>query len=395
MIYDSGVSAIQRQSAALLHTQQQLSSGRRMLTPADDPVAAARALDLTQSSAITAQYGVNQNNARDTLSLVEGQLTAAGELIQLVRERAVQAGNTVLSDGDRRGIAAELRGQYEQLMGLANSTDGSGQYLFSGYQGDTKPFSGNVATSVIYAGDDGQRLLQVSASRQMAVSDSGNDVFMRIRNGNGTFAARANAVNGGSGVIDAGFVYDNSLLSGDTYEIRFTSQTTYDIFDVSTATNVSTGNAFTAGTAISFLGMTVTISGSPASGDAFSLTPSANQSLFQTLGNLITALETPLSGSAPAKTRLANGIGAALTDLDQAQENILRVRTTIGSRQLEIDALSSTSEDLAVQYAATLSRLQDVDYAAAISKLTQEQSYLEAAQQSFLRVAGLSLFNYV
>ena len=96
-----------------------------------------------------------------------------------------------------------------------------------------------------------------------------------------------------------------------------------------------------------------------------------------------------------AKALLASGIGCGLTNLDQAQENVLRVRAAIGSRQNEIDALANAGEDLNLNYAATLSRLRDVDYAEAITRLTQEQSYLEAAQKSFLQVTGLSLFNYV
>ncbi|MFA7269807.1 MAG: flagellar hook-associated protein FlgL [Sterolibacterium sp.] len=187
MIYDSGIKSIQSQTSSLLHTQQQISSGRRILSPSDDPVAAAQALVIDQSKAINTQYGVTQENAKSTLGLVDGQLSSANDLLVRIRELAVQAGNASLSTSDRASISTELRARFDELIGLANSTDGSGQYLFSGYQGSTKPFAGSVANGVIYQGDDGQRALQVSSSRNLPVSDSGNDVFMNIKNGNGIF----------------------------------------------------------------------------------------------------------------------------------------------------------------------------------------------------------------
>lgn len=422
MIFDSGLASIQKQTASLLHTQQQVASGRRMLTAADDPVAAARALEVEQAQNTHALYQVNQKTAGENLGLAEGRLAAVGELIRSARTLAVQGGGGALTDSDRRSIAGELRQRFEELLGLANATDGNGQYLFSGYMGNTLPFSGSVATGVAYAGDDGQRQLQVSASRQVAMSDSGNDIFMRIRNGNGAFATSVSASNTGSGVIDAGAVTNPALWNAAGNNRDFTvvfavdaavpPVTTYDIIDNVSGNSLLTGAApgaapyprvFSPGQAISLksqgaepafdYGAQFVISGNPASGDSFGIDASSSQSLFATLGNLINALEAPAGGS--GHTLLANRIGAALGNLDQAQENVLRVRAAIGSRHNEIEALANAGEDLNLNYAQTLSRLRDVDYADAITRLTQEQGYLEAAQKSFLRVSGLSLFNYV
>ena len=396
MLYDVGVGSIQRQTSSLLHTQQQVASGRRILTPADDPVSAARALEVTQSKEMNAQYAANQGNAKTSLGLVESQLGNVGDLLSYVRERAVQAGNTVLSDDDRRSIAVDLRAQFNQLLGLANSGDGTGQYLFSGYQGATKPFSGSVEAGVSYAGDDGQRLLQVSPSRQLAVSDSGSDVFVRIRNGNGTFVTGASAGNTGSGLIDAGNVLNPTAVTGHNYTITFSvaaGVTTYSVVDQATTLSAASGT-YSSGSAISFDGVSIGITGNPANNDSFTVAPSTSQSMFKTLSDLITSLETPVT-STGGTTLLSNRVGQALTNIDQALEKVLSVRASVGSRQMEIDALSGASEDLSIQYAETLSRLQDVDYAEAITRLTREQSYLEAAQKSFLKVSGLSLFNYV
>ncbi len=425
MIFSAGLASIQKQTSSLLHTQQQVASGRRILTPADDPVAAARALEVEQARDTNALYQTNQKTAGENLGLAEGRLVSVGELIRNVRTLAVQGGNGALTDADRRSIATELRQRFDELLGLANATDGSGQHLFSGYMGDTQPFSGSVAAGVAYAGDEGQRRLQVSASRQVAVSDSGNDIFMRIRNGNGSFVTSVSVSNAGTGVIDAGTVTDpakwNAAGNGKDFTVRFDVDntvnppvTTYDLVDNASGNSLLTGapaagsgpyvRTFSPGQAIVLknqgaepafdFGAQLIISGRPADGDTFDLDASSSQSLFATLGNLIDALETT-TAMGSGNTLLANRIGFALTDLDQAQENLLRVRAGIGSRMNEIDSLASAGEDLNLNYQETLSRLRDLDYAAAISQLTQEQGYLEAAQKSFLRVTDLSLFNYV
>lgn len=422
MIFNAGLASIQKQTSSLLHTQQQVASGRRILTPADDPVAAARALEVEQTKDTNALFQTNQKMANETLGLEEGRLISVGELIQSVRTLTVQGGGGALSDSDRRSIAGELRQRFDELIGLANATDGSGQFLFSGYMSDTRPFSGSVATGVVYAGDEGQRLLQVSASRQVAVSDSGNDIFMRIRNGNGSFTTSVTSTNSGSGIIDAGTVTDpakwNVAANNKNFTIRFAVSaavppvTTYDIVDNGSGNSLLTGAApgaapyprvFTPGQAIVLkdqgaepafdFGAQVVIDGNPASGDTFDIDASTSQSLFTTLANLINALEASSAGN--GSTLLANRIGFALTDLDQAQESLLRVRAGIGARMNEIDSLASAGEDLNLNYQETLSRLRDLDYAAAISQLTQEQGYLDAAQKSFLKVTDLSLFNYV
>lgn len=188
-IYNANISMLNQQQAKLLQTQQQLASGRRMLTPADDPIASARALEVSQSDAINTQYATNRNAARYGAALSESILESVTNLLQDVRTTAVQAGGGALTPSDKQTLASALSGRLEELKSLANSSDGQGNFLFSGYQGRTQAFS-NSASGVQYMADDGQRMVQVSSSRQLAASDSGSDIFMRIKNGNGTFIAQ-------------------------------------------------------------------------------------------------------------------------------------------------------------------------------------------------------------
>ena len=140
-IFEQGVFNLQRGQSTLVELQDQIATGRRVRTPADDPVAAARALEVEQSQAISEQYIRNGDSAQTALGLSENALTRSRRLIQDVRTLAVNAGDGALSEKELKSLAVELRGRYQDLLGLANSTDGNGQYLFSGYQGATRPFA--------------------------------------------------------------------------------------------------------------------------------------------------------------------------------------------------------------------------------------------------------------
>ncbi len=175
-LFDSGAARIGDLQLSLNKTQQQLATGRRVLTPSDDPIAAARALEVTQSQALNTQYGTNRGYAKDSLVAVDSTLASVTELLQNVKTTAISAGNGNLGDSERASIATALQSNLNQLVGLANTRDGQGNYLFSGFQTATPPFA-QTATGVQYQGDQGQRLVQVDATRQMAVSSQGQAVF--------------------------------------------------------------------------------------------------------------------------------------------------------------------------------------------------------------------------
>ncbi len=424
MIFDAGVSSINRQTAALLHVQQQVAAGRRILRPSDDPVAAARALEVTQASDLVAQFKQNQDNASAALGLEETQLTSAIDVLGRVQELVVLGGTTSLSATARRGIATELRSRFDELLGIANATDANGQSAFSGFMGATTPFGGSVdnilaGNEITYLGDDGQRKLQVSPNRFIDVSDSGNDVFKRIRNGNGYFVADYAAGNTGTGIVSSGDVTNPATWNAATTKnvaIRFTvtgPATTYDLVDTVSGNSLLTGAAAPAplvsqrtyqsgqpiilsqvGPPAFDLGASISVKGAPASGDSFSIAPSTSQSMFVTLANLIGTLEAP-PGTPADDAKYMNEIGFALTNISQASNNVLRVRVGIGARMNELESLGSLNENLSLQYQQTLSNLQDLDYAKAITDLTRNQTNLEAAQKSFAKISQLSLFNYL
>jgi flagellar hook-associated protein 3 FlgL len=298
-LYENGAARLGELQSSLVKTQQQVASGRRILSPSDDPVAAARALEITQSQSLNTQYGLNRQHAKSALASVEGALTSVTSLLQDVKTTVIAAGNGALSDTERGFMATELRGRFEQLMGLANSRDGMGNYQFAGFQTTTPPFAEVAAGIVQYQGDQGQRLMQVDSTRQMAVSNTGQAVFQ------------------GGG-----------------------------------------------------------------------------QDIFDTLNDLITLLQTSVVDGV-SMTALTTGLDTANGNLDLALDNVLTVRASVGSRLQELDALDNAGADRNIQYSQTLSDLQDLDYAKALTQLSQQQVILEAAQRTFVTISGLSLFNYL
>lgn len=407
-IFDNGTLNIQRNQGSLFKLQNQLSTGRRILAPEDDPIGASEALKVNQSMSVNAQFMDNQASAGSQLALVEDHLGGVSNLIMDVQERVVQAGNGSLTDQDRATLATEIRQRYEELLGHANSADGGGQYLFAGYRGSTQPFgvSGTPGNrTATYYGDEGVRQLQVENGRQMPVSQPGSDIFMRIRQGNGTFMTGAGAANTGSGVISTGSVvtgYDNNA-----YTLTFTSATTYTLsvngvpeappvtYNYSDGGTINIGNGTIAAPNTGTNQIAFSISGTPVTGDTFTLNPSTNQDLFKTLDQLIKTLESPSTGPTPDATQAArrNQLTAISDGLDRALDNVLKVRTDIGARRLELDSLTNVGQDVDLQFKGDLSRLQDLDYAKAISDMSKQQMTLQASQLSFKQTSQLSLFN--
>ncbi|MEN9657697.1 MAG: flagellar hook-associated protein 3 [Pseudomonadota bacterium] len=223
-IYKQGAAELQRHSSVQAKLQNQLSTGRRVLTPADDPISSAKILDVTQAQELNKQYAVNSQTADSAMRLSESTLQQVTELLHDIYSLAVSAGNPSQTVAEKKLIDAQLQGQYKEMMSLANATDGVGAYLFSGFKGSTQPFSETSFGNVTYAGDDGQRLMQISGSRQIPVSESGYQIFQAGRTGNGSFVSSANSVapgNSGSGIVSPGEVVDVTKWNNPAHSQKF------------------------------------------------------------------------------------------------------------------------------------------------------------------------------
>jgi flagellar hook-associated protein 3 FlgL len=393
-LFDHGISTMLARQQEVATTQAHISTGRRVLAPSDDPVAASQILDVSEAKSVNQQYAQNAATVKARLSQQEASLSSITQLVQDVRTLVVQAGSGTLTPGDLRSIAEEVDGRYQELLGLANATDGSGEYLFAGFRTGTKPFAETAPGVVAYFGDEGSREVAVSTSRSIAINDSGAQILQRIKNGNGTFVTAPAAANAGTGIVSPGSVVDATALTGHDYSVTFSvtgDVTTYSVVDNTTAATVINNAPYSSETPITVAGMQFSIEGAPADGDSFSVQPSSDVSIFATLDALRTALRSAGTGDV-ANAKLTNALNTANGNLQSALDRVLSVTASVGTRLRETDAVASTNADLDLAYDARLSDLGDLDYARAISDLTFQQMHLEASQKSFMMISDLSLF---
>jgi flagellar hook-associated protein 3 FlgL len=391
MIFQRATNGILDNQAQVSKTQLQMSSGKKVITPSDNPTAAAHILQLQHSIDLHNTYQTNIGYAQASLSNEESVLNSANDFLQRIRVLAVQAGNGVITSADMRSIAQEVQQHLNGLVALANSQDGSGNHLFAGNRTTITPFS-QSGGAFSYAGDQAQRTLQIGENRQVAISDSGYHVFQKIKNGNGTFVTSYNGANTGSGVISAGQVNDPAAWLPDTYSLTFLTPTTYEVRDSSSA--LVTSGTYKADAPISFNGIQVTVSGAPAAGDSYTVAPSSNQDIFTTIQKLVTALNGGVTDPA-TRAKYNSDVSQVLASIDQGMNHLDNVRAGIGARLNSIDNQKASNDDLVTASQTALSSLQDLDYAAAATRLSQQMLMLQAAQQSFVKTQNLSLFNYI
>ncbi|MCL2589483.1 MAG: flagellar hook-associated protein FlgL [Betaproteobacteria bacterium] len=389
MIYDKGVGTIQQLWSSILHAQQEVATGRRVLTPADDPIAASRALDVNKSRTINAQYKTNQDTSTDDLRLLENKLMGMGDILQYMRENAVGAGNGVLSQDELKFFATDMRSQFDSLLSLANTKDVAGNFLFSGYKADVQPFQGSYG-NITYAGDQGTRTIQVSSARYMPVSLPGSDLFDNTRTLDGAINAFAGSGNSAGASVAVSF-NPSPPAAGDTghrYDVSFDG-TNYNVIEYVPGTPMPvTVPATLSGSTLSFNGLDMDVSNFTTAGDSFEVF-TASKNVFDNLAIFIDTLEKPGSSG------VISGVKFAIDNIDCALDTELRVRAQVGSQLVELEQLGNINSDMDTQYADTLGRLEDCDYAEAMSRLTLLQTSLQASQLSFMRVSGLSLFNYL
>jgi flagellar hook-associated protein 3 FlgL len=394
--YEQSQLAMNSQQANLMRAQQKIGAMTRIVRPSDDPVGATRALGVSESLGLNAQYQATRREAAHTLSLEENALQQVTGVLQDVKSLVVQAGNGTLTDADRRSLATALESAHAQLLGLANSDDGNGQYLFAGFRSGSEPFVRDAGGAVNYQGDQGQRMMQVDVARQVAGTDDGRTIFQSVQGGAGYVTTESG--NSGSAVYGAVSVADPAdPLYGNDFSVGFSAGNyTVQTQDVPPVT-VATG-AFTPGVPITFGGLQVSFSGSPADGDVveFRNARSADADVFGAISELAAALRAPVDNAgSPERARLLNALSTANVRVTNAHDNVLTVRSSVGSRLAELDVLNTGGEARTLTDKMQLSDLQDLDYASAITDFYQRQSALQATQQTFLKIQQISLFGYM
>ncbi|WP_299261723.1 flagellar hook-associated protein FlgL [uncultured Kushneria sp.] len=306
MMFERSQNAMQSRQSDLSKVGEQVASGKRVVSPSDDPRAASQALIVKQDQAVQEQFKSGRTSANSTLSLQENTLNSVSDLLVSAKGLIVKAGNGTYTDSDRASVATELEGLYNQMLGLANTRDSSGQYMFAGSKGDVKPFETAADGTVeAYAGDTQPLNIKVDASRSMNVNAAGSEVF------------KAPATK--SGEVD--------------------------------------------------------------------------QPLFKVFEEAIATLREPQT--AENQDDLRSRLDQANRQIDSGSDNILSARSAIGSKLNELDVLGDIGDTRTISNKVTLSDLEDLDYAEAISRYTLGQIGLEASQKMFMQTQQTSLFSLI
>jgi flagellar hook-associated protein 3 FlgL len=384
------LSAIGTLESNINQTQNQMSSGLQFTTASQNPTAAGSVNNYEQALAQSQQYGTNATSAQTNLNTEDNALTQVQSQLQSLRSLALEANSGILTNSNLSAIATQAVQIQNTLLSLANSTNGNGEYIFGGFDAQTQPFTLS-ASGATYNGDQGQRQVQIAAGQTVADGDNGDVVFNQIKTGNGTFTVSPASGNTGSGVVGATTVSNPAAYNGGTYAISFAAGGAYQV--TQGATVVSTGT-YTDGGTIAFNGVQVTLSGQPATGDTFTLAPSTNQSLFTTVQNLVNTLQSGVTTPA-SSTALNNSINSAINNIDQALNQTSNVQASVGGRLNSITTQQSVATSQQTQLQQSITNLQGLDYAGAVTTLDQQNTTLSAALQAFTMTQGLSLFKFL
>ena len=385
------LTALNQLESSIATTQNGISSGLAFSTASQNPVGAGLVAGYDQVLAQSQQYTSNGQSATGSLNTEDSALTQLQSQLQSLRDLALEANNATESPSDLSAIATQVQQIQGSILSLANTQDGEGNYIFAGYSTQTQPFA-QTATGATYSGDQGQRQVQIGAGQTVVVGDNGDRVFNQVKNGNGTFNVTAASTNTGGGLIGATAVTDPATYVAGAYSINFTTPNAYQV--VNSGGTVVTSGTYTSGQAITFAGMQVTLSGAPAAGDSFAVAPSTDQSVFTTVQNLANALQQ--STATPAgQAQLNNAIVSAINGIDQALNQTQAVQTSVGARLNTITTAQAVATTQQTQLQQSISNIQSLDYASAVTSLDSQSTTLTAAMEAYTQTQGLSLFKYL
>lgn len=395
--YSSGIDTLQRRQTDLTDAQMQMTSGKRVSKPSDDPAAMARAERALNEESRGEAMQRAIAASRNAMTLTESALGDAVDLTQTAREALVKAGNGTYTASERTALATQLRQLRAQFLSVANQGDGNGSYLFGGQGANANPFHDGVDASggPAVTSSAGGGNPSASNNEYLPLAVDGNTVWMQVPTGNGVFDTSATSTNTGSGWIAGGSVTDPAALTGSDYTIQFSNDgagnITYDISVNGTGTSVS-GAAYKPGQTISLDGMSFAVSGTPANGDTFSITPSTpSGSVFNVIDRALASLEDPNASTG----EVMQAVNSGLRDLDQVLGKFQSARAMVGETLNRLDSVDNRTSGRILSAQTTRSNAEDLDMVKAVSEFSNKQTSYQAAMQAYSMVQRLSLFQYL
>ncbi len=382
-----------------------ISEGKRVLTVADDVVAATSIMNIKQEQALTAQYQSNITFADSRINVEETTLQTAEEVMFRVKDLILQGNSVANDDGSRKAIADELEARFDEMLSLANTRDESGSYVFGGYQTQSAPFEEQSDGRVVYHGDRGQRMTNVGPGVQVPTSDSGEKLFMTVDNSVGDFRPTY-TLNTAHDEVERAIITDADITDRSTYTPAGTPDDYTIDFAImgsgemgvtvtdSSGTIVYPQAAYVSGETIGFNGIETTIKRAPQDGDQITLTPQTEVDTFSVIRDAIDWLNSP-NGTGVDEASRQLDLGHIIGDIDQVQKRLSNVRADIGARMQLTESQGERHIDYNLTIEKSRSALEDLDMVEAISLFERQKLSLQASQSAFSQVQSMSLLNYL
>ncbi|QBF81756.1 flagellar hook-associated protein FlgL [Shewanella maritima] len=392
MFHQTTTSILNRQSDTN-RILEQLSTGKKINTAGDDPVAAIGIDNLTQQNALVDQYVKNIDYAKNRLGVTEGKLGSAETLIASMREQLQRGANGSLSQTERQMVAEEMRQSLDELMSIANTKDESGRYLFAGTEVNQLPFAFDANGEIIYSGDSGVRDSVVSSGITIGTNVPGDTAFMNAPNPLGDYGVNYLPSQQGDFTVQKASIFDDNVHVSGTYTFDFVDNAgviDLQITDPNGAT--TTVPNFDPTNPVTINGMEVKVEGTPAAGDSFTLEPQETVSILDTLNQALAYLEDPDAVSTPQNKSI---LAQLLNNVDSGQNQVSTARGIAGNSLKSLESISTNHAEEKVVNSSALSLLEDLDYAEAITEFEKQQLALNAVSSVFGQVGSLSLFNYI
>jgi len=385
MMYSQSVALMMAKQAKLSHLEQQIATGSKIVSAKDDPVAAGAAVGLDRSLAALERMKLNGNNVQNRLGVQENTLAQVNDLMARVNDLTIQASNPALSAPDKKTLITELNQIREGLLSLANSSDGTGRYVFGGTNDSDPPFA-KIDGKVVYRGDQTQRQVEVGPDTYVRDALPGSEIFLRIPTGDGFVDGSAAAGNAGNGVLTNITRDGSDSWNGQSFSVRFTAADQYEVLDG--AGNVTGTGTYKAGSELEINGVRLQIAGAPATGDSFNVQAASSRDIFGTMDKLIAALDAD-TGTPAKMAAQQNELQSALRDVGRAAERMIDSRAAGGAQLKALDNAAEMREANGVTLKTTLSEMRDLDYADALSQYQLESTALQAAQTLFSQMQSM------
>ncbi len=393
MLYQQAITTIDSNQVGLAKLQSQMSSGLRVQVASDDPLAAGQVLSSQKALADVTQWQSNVTTLQNRLGLEDSTLTSVNQSLAQIQSLALQANNSTLNNTDRQSLAGAMQQQLNSILSQANAQDNNGRYLFGGTQDGSPPFALQQPSGVVYNGNSTTTMLPVGGNREIAVNDPGDNTFLNMKSGDGHVVITAGVANTGTGYVTDLHVADPTQATGHGYTVSFNGGK-YQVVD-NVTTNIVASGTYAPDTAIQFDGLSLTLTGAPENADTFQVAPSAPQDVFTTVQNLINLVAAGNGASPVQRAFQQTGIYGQLQALQGAQNHISSVLGGVGAREQALSDANTQLTTVSTQLQTTISGLQSLDYAAASTKFAQTQLALQAGEQTYATIQGLSLFNYL